>query len=274
MIISVVTPSFNQGAFITETIESVLSQAGDFYIDYIIIDACSNDGSVEIIKKYEQQLISGSREIHCSGINYRWISETDGGQADGINKGLRMAEGGVFCWLNSDDTYPPGTLAYIAQANWDRTDLCYGNGVWIDRDGGVLGLYPTFAPNKYTLSYHCTLCQPAVFFSRELYLDLGELSCQYDLVFDYEYWLRAVFAGKKFSYSPLLSANSRVYPENKSLSMLITGERERKSLHDRYFPIGGLNSLLKLLWGVRVDRKTRSANENLMERVLKGASIH
>lgn len=274
MIISVVTPSFNQGTFIAETIESVLSQTGNFYLDYIIIDACSTDDSVDIIKMYEQQITSGSREIQCLGVNFRWASERDGGQADGINKGLRIAKGEVLCWLNSDDTYPPGTLKQLTSVNWENTDLCYGNGVWVNRDGFVLGPYPTFVPNRYTLSYHCTLCQPAVFFSRELYRDIGELSCQFDLVFDYEYWLRAVFAGKKFRFLPQLSAYSRVYPENKSLSMQITGKRERKALHDRYFPKGGLNRVIELLWKMRVDRKTNIANADLLDWVMKGIHLH
>ncbi len=80
--ISIVTPSFNQGPFLAETIESVLGQAGDFAIDYIIVDGGSTDNSVDIIKRYEGLLRCGEWPVTCRGITYRWVREEDKGQAD------------------------------------------------------------------------------------------------------------------------------------------------------------------------------------------------
>jgi glycosyltransferase involved in cell wall biosynthesis len=125
-IITVVTPSYNQGRFIEETVQSVLMQEGNFYIDYIIIDGASTDNSAVVIKKYETLLQENCRTIekfglkwyargernekkfrwnNCLGISYRWLSEKDNGQVDALKKGFRLARGDIYCWLNSDDIY-------------------------------------------------------------------------------------------------------------------------------------------------------------------------
>jgi glycosyltransferase involved in cell wall biosynthesis len=141
--VSIVTPSFNQGVFIEETIASVLSQQGDFYLDYIIMDGGSTDDSVEIIKKYDRLLREGSWPVACRGIAYRWTSGKDAGQADAINKGFAIAAGEILGWLNSDDTYLPGAVAtavdYFA-AHPDNV-MVYGNAYYTDSAGIVTSSY-------------------------------------------------------------------------------------------------------------------------------------
>src|SRR4030067_2319821 len=113
MVITIVTPSYNQGRYLAETIESVLGQEGDFYLDYVITDGGSTDGSVEIIRRYERLLNEGARTIQCRGVRYRWVSEKDRGQSDAIMKGFRMAEGEILAWVNSDDAYLKGALQTV-----------------------------------------------------------------------------------------------------------------------------------------------------------------
>ena len=95
-LISIVTPSYNQGMYIRETIESVLSQSGDFELEYIIIDGGSTDNTLEILKSYDDRFI--------------WISEPDKGQTDAINKGLARASGDILAFLNSDAPSSLGLL--------------------------------------------------------------------------------------------------------------------------------------------------------------------
>jgi len=128
-IVTIVTPSYNQGQFIEETINSVLSQEGDFFIQYIIADGGSTDNSVEIIKKYEKLLKEKKYPVRCKGIEYIWWSRKDRGQSHAINQGFKIAKGDILAWINSDDYYEPGAFDYIFDMfrKHPHIDMIYGD---------------------------------------------------------------------------------------------------------------------------------------------------
>src|SRR5262245_18148527 len=154
--ISVVTPSYNQGRFVEQTIRSVLNQNYP-NLEYIIIDGASQDESPEIIKKYECDLAF-------------WVSEKDAGAADAIRKGFKVATGSILAYLNSDDLYLPGALRTIASTfNEGQTDVAYGNTYWVDTEGKRIGerRQTPFVPTGY-LYGGFDLQQPATFWSRQI----------------------------------------------------------------------------------------------------------
>jgi len=125
--ISIITPSYNQGLFLEETIQSVLNQNYP-NLEYIIIDGGSSDNSIEIIKKYEKHL------------SY-WVSEKDRGQTHAVNKGLEKATGEIIGWINSDDVYVKGAFKAVAKAFHEHPDaiLVHGNRIMIDENSDVSG---------------------------------------------------------------------------------------------------------------------------------------
>jgi glycosyltransferase involved in cell wall biosynthesis len=177
--ISVITPSFNQGAYLERTILSVLNQNYP-NLEYIIIDGGSTDNSVEIIKKYESQLTY-------------WVSEKDSGQSNAINKGLSMATGDWAAWQNSDDIYQPDTffeLAVAAQQN-PNVSLIIGNMNLINIDDEVLNnliyVKPTY---QSVLAEGMVLTNQAAFWRRSLHSKIGFLNEDLHFGFDYEWFLR------------------------------------------------------------------------------------
>ena len=124
--ISIITPSYNQGQFLEQTILSILSQ--DYpNLEYIIMDGGSSDNSVEIIRKHEDNLTY-------------WVSEPDKGQSDAINKGFQRATGDILTWLNSDDYYLPGTLHTVAEYFTQHPDVecIYGDLQVVASNGDLL----------------------------------------------------------------------------------------------------------------------------------------
>ena len=166
-------------------------QQGDFAIEHIIVDACSTDGTVDIIRHYAERY---------SGERYRLllISEPDEGQSDAINKGLRHASGDVLAWLNADDEYEHGALDRVAQVYRAKNfSWCFGDCRIVDEHGEEVRRFITWYKRIQSRRYSYSLLlandfipQPAVFFSRRIYEQAGELERRYHLAMDYEYWLR------------------------------------------------------------------------------------
>lgn len=194
--ISVITPSFNQGAFLERTILSVIKQSYS-NVEYIIIDGGSTDNSVSIIKKYENKL------------SY-WTSEKDNGQSDAINKGFNMASGDILCWLNSDDFFMPDALLKIANFNWnDNVGAVSGIGHIIDVNDKLVYTPKFYEPITTQDLYQWTegrdFMQPSCFFSREAWEKCGPLNVNLFFCMDVDFWIKISKSYKILRIEELLS---------------------------------------------------------------------
>jgi len=203
-LVTVVTPSFNQGRFIRATIESVLEQ--DYpRIEYLVIDGGSTDETVSILKEYSGRL--------------RWVSERDRGQAHAINKGWRQASGSLVAYLNSDDVYLPGAVAQAVAALDAHPEVAavYGEGYHVDERGAILERYPTEPFNADRLRETCFICQPTVFMRRDAVERVGYLDESLRYCMDYDLWIRLVRAGKVLSHVSRYLASTRLHADAKTL---------------------------------------------------------
>jgi glycosyltransferase involved in cell wall biosynthesis len=203
-LVSIVTPSYNQGRFIRQCIESVLTQ-GYPRIEYIIIDGGSTDETIDIIKEYEDKLI--------------WISEKDEGQSDAINKGFKMAKGEIIAWLNSDDTYEPGAVENSVKYFIEDNDivLTYGEGyITNDKDEKVKKFDATQEFDLWTLiNVWDYIMQPTTFFRRKTVEEIGYLDKKLNWCMDWDLWIRLANVGK-VKYIPEFIADSREYGDTKT----------------------------------------------------------
>ncbi len=204
-LVSIVTPSFNQGGFLRRTIESVLSQ--DYpKIEYFVMDGGSTDGSVDVLKSY--------------GDRFYWVSEPDGGQTAAINKGLKLSHGQILCYLNSDDVLLPGAIKRVVDF-FEKNPQCgmvYGNADYIDEHDEYIGPYNTAPYSISRLLQDCMVCQPAAFWRRPVQDRVGMFDESLNFAMDYDYWLRMAASGVDIQFLPVKLACSRLYAGTKTLS--------------------------------------------------------
>jgi glycosyltransferase involved in cell wall biosynthesis len=183
--ISIVTPSYNQVAYLEETIRSVLLQ-GYPNLEYLIIDGGSNDGSVEIIQKYADFL------------GY-WISEKDKGQSDALNRGFRRATGDFVGWQNSDDYYDRNAFWEVAKAAHQspNCDVFYGPTDYIDEHGKFIRTFETSDGLQQMLP-HINVSNQSMFLSRRIFAEGNFIDETFRHAMDYEYFIRLARKGYQF----------------------------------------------------------------------------
>ncbi|OGG12837.1 hypothetical protein A3D77_07310 [Candidatus Gottesmanbacteria bacterium RIFCSPHIGHO2_02_FULL_39_11] len=214
--ISIITPSLNQGKFIEATINSVLSQKYP-HLEYLIIDGCSTDNTLNVLKKYTKHLI--------------WISEKDNGQSDAINKGLKKSTGEIVTYLNADDLLSPCALWKVGEyfQSHKSTMWLTGRCRVIDEKGNTIRNFATFWKEFwiYTLLVNSDfmrkkilvilnfISQPATFWRRELFLKAGFFDEGLRFVMDYDYWLR-LYQLTQLDIIRDQLALFRIHPESKT----------------------------------------------------------
>ncbi len=217
--ITIVTPSYNQGQFLEDTIKSVINQKYP-NLEYFIIDGGSTDNSVDIIRKYENK------------IDW-WVSEPDDGQSDAIMKGFKQATGVLLNWINSDDLLFPGALKRIAETFMQHSyaDLIVGDFALIDADGYITKC--SCAPSRFAISVKGFLFpfgQQSAFFSKNALQKVGGLRKNLHAVMDHDLYYRILNNGGKFVRVNGLIGAARVHPAAKGSAKKYLWIEERELL--------------------------------------------
>lgn len=205
MLISIVTPSYNQARYLEETIQSVLLQ--DYpQVEYLIVDGGSTDGTPDILRKYEGRLAW-------------WVSEKDGGQTDAINKGFARAKGEILAWINSDDTYEPGAFAAAVSYLEEHPEvgMVYGDCNYINQSGDVIGKFRSAQTDYRLLRRGYThIPQQTMFFRAGLWKQVGPLDPSFYFAMDYDLWTR-IARQAEIKYVPQTWANFRLHTSGKTI---------------------------------------------------------
>src|SRR3972149_3335111 len=220
-LVSIVTPSFNQAAYLESCIQSVLEQ--DYrHLEYIVVDGASTDGSLDLLERYADRLAW-------------WVSEPDAGQTAAINKGLSQAKGEIVAWLNSDDVLYPGAVAQAVEVLRAQPEigLVYGAADYIDVAGRRLGRFPSASTGSPRLRRGFVHIPPqAAFFRARLWKMVGPLDESFHFAMDYDLWVR-IAAVSPIAYHPRRWAGVRLHEEGKTLTAPYQAWPEMIRVHRR-----------------------------------------
>jgi glycosyltransferase involved in cell wall biosynthesis len=219
--ISIITPSYNQGAFVERTIQSVLSQDVPD-LEYVVVDGGSSDQTIDVLHRYADR--------------FHWTSERDKGHADAINRGIARTTGQIIGWLNSDDIYYPNALRTVLDffAEHPEIDVVYGAANHIDENDKVLEPYPTEDWNLARLRDICFISQPAAFLRRRTVERYGILDVSVRYSMDYDYWFRLGLAGARFAFLPKLLAATRLHEAASTLARRVACHAETNDVTRRH----------------------------------------
>jgi len=221
-LVTIVTPSLNQGRFIGEAIRSVAAQTYD-QVEHLVVDGGSTDGTLDVLSRAELD----------DGL--RWVSEPDRGMYEAINKGVRQARGDVLAYLNGDDAYLPWAVETAVAVFETRPDvsLVYGDGLRVDVATGKqrLRLFPPF--DRPSLANLGSLMQPTVFWRSSLGGLIGTFDDELRYVGDLDYWLRASAVGTAAHVDEVL-ALERTHPGSLSESQAVAMATEDRIMRRRH----------------------------------------
>lgn len=240
-LVSIITPSYNQAAFLEHTLQSVLRQEGvrlvtagdltidlkeqgsnlaEIYLEYFVIDGESTDGSLSLIEQISDRLAG-------------WVSEKDRGQAEAINKGFRLARGEIVAWLNSDDLFLPGAVQKAVEVLQAQPDLgmIYGDALTIDADGRPMNGLSFGDWGLRELMGFRMICQPAVFMRREVLEQAGYLDESYHFMLDHHLWIRMARLAPIQHVSEVLAA-ARHHPQAKNVRQAAAFSAETQRVLD------------------------------------------
>jgi SAM-dependent methyltransferase len=236
---SIVTPSYNGAAFLERTIRSVVDQ--DYpAVQYVVQDAGSKDGTVEILERYAGRL-------------HHFASEPDDGQAQAINRGFARTDGSIMAYLNADDLLLPGTLSYVATYLLEHPDVgvVYGHRVLIDSEDREIGRWIMPPHSDEVFRWACYLPQETMFWRRSLWEKTGgQIDESFDFAMDWDLILRFISVGAKFVRLPRFLAAFRVHEAQKTLAIMEqVGQKEMDRLLRR---VHG-----RSINGIEIRRNTR-----------------
>ncbi len=221
--ISVITPSYNQAAYLERTLRSILDQR-DLIHEFFVLDGGSDDGSVEIIKKY-----AGSID--------HWVSEPDKGQGDAIHRGFCMATGDVLYWLNSDDVLLPKAMesVHATFSAHPQLEVVTGYGVAIDSEDRIVQMRRQVHDSlTWAQLGFLRIHQPCCFFRRETYEGSGGLDLDLHCVLDTDLWYKFFTQKARFGGIDAYVAAYRIHPEAKGSTLHERYRKERLLMRQRY----------------------------------------
>ena len=225
-LVSIVTPTYNQSAYLRETVESVLGQ--DYpHIEHIVIDDGSTDDTPRVLEEYTGRI--------------DWESQANMGQTPTINKGWQRARGEIVTWLNSDDTFTPGAVSKAVEYLRGRpgVGVVFGDTLFTEPDGTPIERSKArqgFDYREFVLACENPIPQPSAFIRRSVVDDAGLLDPHYYYFMDWDFFLRAGVR-HRIEYTPELLSTYRLHPESKTVAQAARAAPELEVMYRNYFAL-------------------------------------
>ncbi|WP_242360375.1 glycosyltransferase family 2 protein [Anaeromyxobacter sp. SG17] len=263
LLFTIVTPSYNQAAFLPSAIRSVLGQCGVGRLEYIIKDGGSTDGSIDVIRSFGDRLAS-------------WHSGRDGGQTAALNEGFREATGQFVAWINSDDYYIPGAFEAVLRrfSALDRPDVVFGYGITVDATGALIRehRFDDFSVEAF-VRLGFDLHQPSMFIRRERLVRVLPLDVSLRFAMDVDLVARLAMDGATFARLPRFLSAFRVHGSSKTSNILDVGREEARRIRERVHGAISGEAKLRSALALRLRRRAHIFGRGEWRYALLGGSL-